>query len=387
VLGDPEASEYAVWVDRRPFPAKVRAADPWSDLAVLEIDATDLAPMPLGSGKNARKGQIVIALGNPYAIARDGSPSATWGIVSNLSRKAPPTPTRDAPSGKETLHHFGTLIQTDARLSLGTSGGALLNLDGEMIGLTTSMAALSGLEKSAGFAIPVDDLFRRVVDRLKQGRDVEYGFLGIEPEPLGLRELQRGEHGIRLGEVVNGTPAATAGLKRDDVVTHVDSQPVFDGDHLILLLSSRPVDETVRLTLQRFDPVLRRPRTRHKDVELSKKHVAANRAAIVSVQPPLWRGLTVDYATAVPRFHLLARQKVDGQWVVDPQGCVAVVDVAPQSTAWEAGIRPGLFVSHVQGQRVVKPAEFQAAVAQRDGPVELTFTSPVGQHRDVELAP
>src|SRR5262249_42495116 len=130
-----------------------------------------------------RKGQIVIALGNPYAIARDGSASATWGIVSNISRQAMAEgePTDSEARRNETIHHLGTLIQLDARLDLGTSGGALLNLQGELIGMTTSLAAIVGYEKSAGFAIPFDDSMKRIIESLRQGKEVEYGFLGVTP--------------------------------------------------------------------------------------------------------------------------------------------------------------------------------------------------------------
>ena len=87
-------------------------------------------------------------LGNPYAIARDGQASASWGIIANLERKAPPQVDEVSANGKGTLHQYGTLIQTDARLNLGTSGGALVNLKGEMIGLTTALAARVRLRAS-----------------------------------------------------------------------------------------------------------------------------------------------------------------------------------------------------------------------------------------------
>ena len=134
VLGD-ESDYYVTTAERKVYKATVKAADPRSDLAVLAIDATDLPPITLGNADELKKGQIVISLGNPYAIARDGQASAAWGIVSNLERKAPATPSEADPSGRPTLHHYGTLIQTDAKLNTGTSGGPLLNLKGEMVGL------------------------------------------------------------------------------------------------------------------------------------------------------------------------------------------------------------------------------------------------------------
>ena len=127
VLG--EDSEYYVTTsDRKLYRAWVKAADPRSDLAVLGIDvasaaSVDLPAIAFGDATTLRKGQIVLALGNPHAIARDGQASASWGIVANLARKAPPAPEDSDPTGRRTLHHFGTLIQTDAKLNLGTSGG------------------------------------------------------------------------------------------------------------------------------------------------------------------------------------------------------------------------------------------------------------------------
>jgi serine protease Do len=181
-LNDAEA-EYQYYVttkDRRTYRAEIVAADPRSDLAVLKIAPTRrLTPIVMGSAAGLRKGRMVITLGNPYAIARDGQASASLGIVANIARKAGSLPSPRYSESKPTLHHFGTLIQTDAKLSLGTSGGPLLNLKDEMIGLTTSVAALVGYEKSSGYAVPVDETFRRIVKALSNGQEIEYGFLGI----------------------------------------------------------------------------------------------------------------------------------------------------------------------------------------------------------------
>src|SRR5262249_18786288 len=153
-----------IWSRRKAYDAKVKAADPRSDLALLEIaegsERGEFVPVRWGSSAKLRRGHFVITLGNPYAIARDGEVCAGLGIVSNLARKAAPVSGESNPrASKPTLHHFGTLVQTDAKLPLGTSGGALLNLDGEMVGLTTAMAAGAGYDQAAGYAIPVDEAF------------------------------------------------------------------------------------------------------------------------------------------------------------------------------------------------------------------------------------
>ena len=250
VLGNENDNYYITTSDRRVYRAWIKAADPRSDLAILNVDGADVAsanmvPIRMGEAATLRKGQIVVTLGNPYAIARDGQASAGWGIVSNLGRKAPPVPDETDTKGKPTLHHFGGLIQTDAKLHLGTSGGPLLNLRGEMIGLCVSPAAMAGYESSAGYAIPVDATFRRVLDALEQGREAEYGFLGIYPANLDPAEIAAGLHGFAPSHL--GTPAARAGLRKDDIVTSVNGATILDSDSLVLEIGRLPVEAVAHL--------------------------------------------------------------------------------------------------------------------------------------------
>ncbi len=368
VLGHPEKNDFAVWVGRRPFFAKIRASDPWTDLAVLEIEADDLTPMPLGDASKLRKGQLVIALGNPYAIARDGSPSATWGIVSNLGRYAPPPakPT-SAESEKPTLHHFGTLIQTDARLNKGTSGGALLNLNGEMVGLTTALAALSGYERAAGYAIAMNDTTKRAINHLKEGRRPEYGFLGVNPEPLSVFDRRSGKLGVRLRQVVEGTPAALHGLRAGDVITHVNDQDVDNELALIREVSSLPAGSVARLRVNR-ENLLGGTSSKVQELTLSKKYVGGSFPGFAKVAPATWRGLQVDYVTALADFYPNGSN-------IDSQGCIAVTEVTRDSAAWKAGIRERQFITHVDGQRVSSPPEFYAGIKDRDDSVTLTLAS------------
>lgn len=154
VLGNPEQNDYYIWhqgigreAEVTAIPSVVQAGDPWTDLAVLRFDAKNLKPIKFGDAKQVKRGSFVVSLGNPYAVARDGKASASLGIVSNLQRSAVRRPKVDEATASlrgEGLQEYGTLIQTDARLNLGTSGGALVNLRGEMIGVTTSLAAVAG---------------------------------------------------------------------------------------------------------------------------------------------------------------------------------------------------------------------------------------------------
>ena len=109
------------------------------DLRKADLNPGSIPVMRLGDAEHLRKGQFAIALGNPYAQARDGSASASLGIISNVSRRPmPPADDRGIASDDATIHHYGTLVHVDTRLDLGTSGGALVNLDGELIGIVPS---------------------------------------------------------------------------------------------------------------------------------------------------------------------------------------------------------------------------------------------------------
>lgn len=357
VLGQ-DSQYYVRTHDRKVYRARIKAADPRSDLAVLAIEAVDLAPITLGDATALKKGQIVISLGNPYAIACDGQVSAAWGIVANLARKAPAAPNQPDSSGKPTLHHFGTLIQTDAKLNLGTSGGPLLNLRGEMVGLCVALAAAAGYESATGYAIPVEGTFRRVLNILKEGREVEYGFLGIQPVNLQPQEVLAGLQGIRVHRVVPGTPAARYGLKPDDLVTAVGGIPIYEADGLVLEVGKLPVESVARLS------VIRDGRRRTVEVTLAKYPVHGKK--IITNRPDPWRGLRVDYSTALVE----TDRRAGAGFALFDEG-VIVTDVEEGSAAWKAGLRRGMLISRVERAAVRTPKQFRTAVGGKLGPVQL----------------
>ena len=166
------------------FDAEIIAADPRSDLAVI-VPRDDprrrrrpsLKPITLGDGTKVRKGMFLVALGNPFNAGRDGKASASWGILANLARRIDSSQVE--PTVRQ-LRHYPTMLQLDAKLNLGMAGGAVINLKGEMVGLTTNAANVGGFDSQAGYALPIDTLTRRAIEALKQGREVEYGFLGVK---------------------------------------------------------------------------------------------------------------------------------------------------------------------------------------------------------------
>ena len=175
--------------DRQDFKAEIIAADPRSDLAVIApiendgADAPRLKPLAIGDAGKLRKGAFLIALGNSFNAARDGKPSASWGILSNIARKLDVGPRRHEHDPQATPPpRTSDALQLDSKLNLGMSGGAVINLKGELVGLTTMAASPAGFDAMAGYAIPMDKLGRRAVETLKEGKEIEYGLLGIQPE-------------------------------------------------------------------------------------------------------------------------------------------------------------------------------------------------------------
>ena len=383
VLGDIEKNNYYIWASKKPYKvvkvqsvSSVKGADPWTDLAVLQIEADDLKPIRFGDGSKIRKGQFVLSLGNPYAIARDGEPSASWGIVSNLSRKLPLKQNVDGPRrSAQTIHEYGTLIQTDVKLNRGTSGGALLNLNGEMIGLTTSLAAMKQSDTSAGYAIPVDETFKKVVDSLKRGVQPEFGFIGVGLSELDPDAKRDGKYGVRVNQVVKGSPASIAKLAFDDVITKVEDVKLYSSADLMREVSKRFADERVKLTIRKRNG---RARATEVFITLSKKFISSERKPYTDVPLPNWRGMSVDYMTAIDGYADIAH-------LADPNGSVVITKVNFDSPAWKAGLRPRTFITHVNDQRVKNPAEFFKSVEKSNDAVRIKLSDSMSDEQKTKL--
>ncbi len=368
VLGDVESSSYFVWHKQRPFAATVVATSPWYDLAVIQIDGDDFTPIEFGDASLAKKGNFVVALGNPMGLARDGNVSAAFGTISNIERRAPATRTRSAdPLGRETLHHYGTLLQIDSQFDIGYSGGALLNLDGEMVGLTTSYAATDRQTNAAGLALPVNGDFTRIVDTLKRGHTPAFGFLGVGPEIISDSLRSQGYHGIQAVSVIAGTPAETAGLRSGDIITHVNEHPIFDESHLFWRIGILEPGSDARLRVVRGDMTSPDAAVLDMSVAVTKKFVNTIRQPVVTGDFTLWRGMRVDYATASPAYARMVQRP--------PADSLFIVDVTRESAAWQAELRVGNFVTHVGDTKVSTPAEFIEEVEEATGDVTLHVTS------------
>ena len=204
---------YVQLADGRIADAQIIGTDADSDLALIMIDLDNPPSMPLGRSDRLRIGEIVLAIGNPYGLDQ----TVTMGIVSATGRT------------ELGLTRFENFIQTDAAINLGNSGGALVNLRGELIGINTAVLGTGLDSEGISFAIPVN-MLRGVVAELRTHGRVRRGWLGILPRDLskqraaelGLPEMG----GIELVDVVENSPAAEMGLRPGDVITHINDQPM-----------------------------------------------------------------------------------------------------------------------------------------------------------------
>jgi len=380
------------FADRRIEEGRILAADPRSDLAVIKVAANDLPTIPLAPATTVRRGQLVVALGNPYSIARDGSASASWGIIGNIARRMPHE--RGTPASerqvKETLYHLGILLQVDTRLELGTSGGALLNLKGELIGLTTSLAAISGYERASGFAIRLDEPMLRVIETLRQGKEVEYGFLGVMPEDVLVSRdpVVRGmaaEIGQGGAARVSRDPEpylpAYRKLRAGDLILKINGETIDSKGDLMRVVGLAGPLATIQVEGFRPDE----ERRFSTSLRLGK-WPAIDDDAIIATSPTwdVWRGLTFDYSTSRLRhFQRLGTQRE----LVDS---VLVREVEPDSPVSRSGLQRDDYITHLNGNPIRNPRDFAEAIQQATGPVSLRIWSEArgrGESREVTVEP
>jgi S1-C subfamily serine protease len=229
----------ASFVDGSDVQVSVVGADPLSDLAVLRADAPVAPAAELGDAAGLRVGQLVVAIGNPHGYAG----SVTAGVVSALGRSLP------ARSGTAT-RIIDDVIQTDAALNPGNSGGALVDGHGRVVGINTAVAGI-GL----GLAVPVNATTRRIVSALMRDGRVRRAWIGIaggaRPLPPRVAATLGRDRAIEVVEVIDGSPADRAGLRAEDLIVGVDGEPVRGVDDLQRLMTGERIGVSCALDVVR----------------------------------------------------------------------------------------------------------------------------------------
>jgi S1-C subfamily serine protease len=231
----------ATFVDGRELSWRVVGTDRLTDLAVLRADGDGLTPATLGEAEHLRVGQLVVAIGNPNGFAG----SVTAGVVSALGRSLP------ARAGR-TVRHIDNVIQTDAALNPGNSGGALVDSSARVIGINTAVAGV-GL----GLAVPINAATRQIVGTLMRDGRVRRAWIGIaagpRPLPPHARVRVGRAAGVEVVDVSQGSPAQRAGLRPEDLIVELGDQPIERVDDVQRLMSQDAIGRPMAIRILRGD--------------------------------------------------------------------------------------------------------------------------------------
>ena len=237
------ASNITVTIGDTDYPATVVGEDDTSDVAVLKIDATDLTPATVGNSDSLAVGESVLAVGNPLG---ELGGTVTSGIVSALNRSV----TIQGTSSTNTM----SLIQMDASVSPGNSGGGLFNMNGELIGLVNAKSSSSDAE-GLGFAIPINDAIKVAQDLLENGYVSGRPYMGITylavTDAQTAAQLNVNAYGVYVVDVVQGGPADKAGLKTGDRIVSIDGTEIAQKDDLGTLIQQHAAGDTLSITVAR----------------------------------------------------------------------------------------------------------------------------------------
>jgi S1-C subfamily serine protease len=243
VVGKAEAGQ-AAFADGTTVPFRVVGSDPLSDLAVVRAEGVTPAPARLGEASQLRVGQLVVAVGNPLGLAG----TITAGVVSALGRSLP---TRAG----ENVRIVDDVIQTDAALNPGNSGGALVIASGEVVGINTAVAGVG-----VGLAIPINAITRQIVATLMAEGRVRRAYLGVAgtpaPLPPALAARLNQNIGMRIEQVVAGGPAAKAGLLPRDLLVSANGEPVTSAQSLQRLMLGNAIGQPLAVTVLRSEALV-----------------------------------------------------------------------------------------------------------------------------------
>lgn len=321
--------------DKEVYKAKLIGADPETDIAILKIDGGNnkFQPVDFGNSDNLKIGQWAIAIGNPFGLNN----TMTVGIVSAKGRSG---------MGIETYEDF---IQTDASINPGNSGGPLVDIDGKVIGVNTAILSQSGGNMGIGFAIPVN-MAKSIKDMLIKDGKVTRGYLGIMMQPVDKNIAQKfnlkRSSGVLITNVVPGSPAESAGLKRGDIIIDADGKKISEMGEIINSISNSMPGKEMTFT------VVRDGKETKIKAKLAKKEENSvdNNAVEGSILGMKIRNIddTVKQKFNLPK---------------DKKG-VIVLEVAYGSSAYLAGIRAGDVVVAVEKNEVSSVGEVNKILSQ-----------------------
>ena len=344
--------------DKREFTARVVGKDSKTDLAVLKIEQTGLPVVSFADSAKVQVGDIVLAIGNPFGVGQ----TVTMGVVSAIGR------------GGLGIEEYEDFIQTDAAINPGNSGGALINAQGELIGINTAILSRSGGNQGIGFAIPVS-LARNVMDQIIHGGKVTRAFLGVMIQPVTpdiakAFKLSKTE-GALISDVSPNSPAERAGLKAGDVVAKVDGQSIADSRALQLMIGQMKPGKTVRLS------VIRDGTEQDHTVTLGEQPAdkdASNAGSSSNSSAQVLDGVSLETLTPDLAREFGISQTTKG---------VLVGGVDQGSAAAQAGLERGDVILEVNRQSVITVEQLDRYIKEAKTDSTLLFVSHDGRTRYV----
>ena len=318
--------------DGREFKAKVIGRDPKTDIALIKIDASNLRVIPFGDSDRLEVGEPVMAIGNPFGLNQ----TVTTGIVSAKGRFIGEGP-------------YDNFIQTDASINRGNSGGPLININGEAVGINSAIFSPTGGSIGIGFAIPID-MAKEVLPQLKDRGSVTRGWLGVAiqqmtPELAKTFGLKQADGGALVSDVVDGSPAEQAGVKQGDVIVEFDGKKVKSSTELPHIVGGTGVGKEVVMKVIRDGTELP---LNVKVGELKDEQVAV----LASSSTKSRLGIEVQQLTSE-----LSRKF----GIKDDKG-VVITGVEPDSPSEEAGLRPGDLILEINRTKVATVSQVRKAL-------------------------
>ena len=337
-------------MDKRVISATVVGTDPKSDLAVLQIEADNLFELELGNSDKLRVGDWVLAVGSPFSA--NLSHTVTAGIVSALGRS-------NVISSRD---HYEDFIQTDAAINPGNSGGALLNMEGELVGINTAIAT-GGFEKAnrgVGFAIPSNMAKKVMQDLITKGYVVR-SWLGVYIQNVDdnvAKALKLSNRdGALVSDVVEESPAEKAGLEQGDVIVEFNDVLIYDSAHLKNIVSSTPPGTLSKVIIFRDE--------KKKSVNVTLEEIKKSDDKTIVSMPLNDR----DFGLEVKDVNKTLAEK----YGVPMEQGVVVINVIPNSEAFDAGIQEGDLITRVGTKKIKSKREFKSQLkkAKKQGSVLL----------------
>jgi len=343
--------------DGREFKGQLTGSDVHSDLAVVKIEPKgDLPVARLGDSDKVKIGHWAIAIGNPFAFAvKNPEPTLTVGVVSALHRSLPRTDKR--------AREYSDLIQTDAAINPGNSGGPLVNIHGEVIGINVAIFTLSGGSEGIGFAVPANTA-KRIMEDLKQGREVLYGWLGViiqdvDSDLAGYFGLDS-KFGVLISRILENSPAEKTGLKPGDIIASFDNEKVRNTQDLIRMVLKKDIGEKAKLG------IIRKREIHTFEVEIGQrpdgKTMLAEKkekAETESVDSKFWRGLEVSEISP----------EMASRFKLSTNTGVIVINVEPGSSAERSGIRSGDVIYEINRVQIKGLKDYKDAIRDVSGDV------------------